>query len=180
MTKVLIPLAEGCEEMEAVILIDVLRRAGWHVVVAGLQPGSVRASRGVVLTPDRTWDKLDPTDFDLLVLPGGSEGTQRLLRDERVLDAVRSLTATGKRVAAVCAAPLVLQAAGVLEGRRATCHPGVAAQLTRARYVNEPVVVDGTITTSQAAGTCFAFALELIRQVDGEEKVAAVRQGLVL
>jgi 4-methyl-5(b-hydroxyethyl)-thiazole monophosphate biosynthesis len=180
MTKVLVPLAEGCEEMEAVIIVDVLRRAGWAVTAAGLQPGPVRGSRGVVLTPDALWADTDPGAFDLLVLPGGGPGTQRLAGDQRILAAVRAFDAAGKRLGAVCAGPLVLQQAGVLDGRRATCHPDVAGRMTRARHVDEPVVVDGTITTSQSAGTCIAFALELIRQIDGEEKCAAVRKGLAM
>ncbi|MBP7829341.1 MAG: DJ-1/PfpI family protein [Kiritimatiellae bacterium] len=180
MTKVLIPLAEGCEEMEAVILIDILRRAGWEVTAAGMEPGPVRCSRGVVLVPDAAWDEIRSETFDLLVIPGGGPGTQRLARDERVLAAAKAFHAAGKRIAAVCAGPLVLQQAGLLDGRQATCHPDVAPRLTRARHVNQPVVVDGVITTSRAAGTCFALALELIRQVDGESKVAAVRTGLAM
>jgi 4-methyl-5(b-hydroxyethyl)-thiazole monophosphate biosynthesis len=180
MTKVLVPLAEGCEEMEAVIIMDVLRRAGWAVTAAGLQPGPIRGSRGVVLVPDALWDNIDPAAFDLLVLPGGGPGTQRLAGDERILGTVRAFVAAGKRVAAVCAGPLVLQQAGVLDGRRATCHPNVAGRLARARHVDEPVVVDGTITTSRSAGTCFAFVLELIRQVDGAGKSAVVREGLAM
>lgn len=180
MTKVLIPLAEGCEEMEAVILIDVLRRAGWEVTAAGMEPGPVRCSRGVVLVPDAAWEDIQPETFDLLVVPGGGPGTQRLARDERILAAVKAFHAAGKRIAAVCAGPLVLQQAGILDGRQATCHPDVAPRLTRAQHVNQPVVVDGLLTTSRAAGTCFALALELIRQVDGETRAAAIGSGLAL
>lgn len=180
MTKALVPLAEGCEEMEAVILVDILRRAGWQVTAAGLEPGPVRASRGVVLMPDCTWDETQPLTFDVLALPGGGPGTERLAQDERILEAVRLFVCESRRVAAVCAAPLVLQKAGVLDGRRATCHPDVASRLTQAHYVNEPVVVDGLITTGRAAGTCFACALELVRQVDGPEKAAAIQKALGL
>ncbi|HOW97759.1 MAG TPA: DJ-1/PfpI family protein [Kiritimatiellia bacterium] len=180
MTRVLVPLAEGCEEMEAVIIIDVLRRAGWAVTGVGLQPGPVRGSRGVILLPDAEWDETNWAEFDLLVLPGGGPGTQRLAQDARVLAAVKGFNDAGKRLAAVCAAPLVLQQAGVLDGRKATCHPSLASRLTRARYMTEPVVVDGRITTSQSAGTCLAFALELIRQVDGDGKVREVREGLAM
>ena len=135
----------------------------------------------MALVPDALWDEIDPGSFDLLVLPGGGPGTQRLARDERILGAVRAFHAEGKRVAAVCAAPLVLQQAGILDGRRATCHPERGgAPHPRPACQNEEVVVDGAITTSRSAGTCFAFALELVRQVDGEEKAAAVRGGLAL
>lgn len=180
MTKVLVPLAEGCEEMEAVIIIDVLRRAGWEVTAAGLQPGPVRGARGVILLPDVEWDKTDGMKYDLLVLPGGGPGTERLAQDTRILALVKGFAGAGKRLAAVCAAPLVLQHAGVLDGRKATCHPHVAARLTRAVYSTDAVVVDGHITTSQSAATCLAFALELIRQIDGDEKVREVRAGLAM
>lgn len=180
MTRALVPLAEGVEEMEAVILIDVLRRAGWEVTTAGLMPGPVRASRGVVLVPDALWDEVDADRYDWLVLPGGAQGTQNLRRDQRVLRAVRRFVESGRRVAAVCAAPLVLQDAGVLTGRRATAHPAVIAELTQAVPVTDAVVVDGPVVTSRAAGTCFALALELVRLVDGPDKVAALREALVL
>ena len=178
MTKVLIPLAEGCEEMEAVISADVLRRAGWAVTLAGLAAGPVRCSRDVTLQTDAAWADVDPATFDVLLIPDGSEGVQRLLRDARVLAAARAHHRAGRRLAAVCAGPLVLQAAGALDGRRATCHPAVAARLTRARYEDAPVITDGPVTTGRAAGTCFAFALELIRLADGEDRAEEVRAGL--
>lgn len=180
MTKVLIPIAEGSEEMEVVITADVLRRAGWDVTLAGLAAGPVRCSRRVQLVPDTFWSDIRPAEFDLLVIPGGGPGVQRLLHDPRVLEAVRAHARAGKRLAAVCAGPLVLQAAGVLDGRRATGHPDVAERLKAARYEAAAIVTDGNITTSQAAGTCFTFALELIRLIEGPEKAATVRKGLVL
>ena len=152
MTKALVPLANGCEEMEAVIIMDTLRRAGWEVLAAGVDEGPVEASRGVRLVPDCAWDDVDPAAFDLLVLPGGNDGTERLSRDERVLDAIRSSYHAGKIVAAICAGPLVLQAAGILEGHRVTCHPGATEFLTATERVDEKVVVDGTVVTSQGPG----------------------------
>lgn len=180
MTKVLVPLADGVEEMEAVIIIDTLRRAKWDVVSAGIREGEVVASRRVRLVPDCSWDEIDLSSFDMIVLPGGGGGTENLCKDERVLDAIRRFHREGKWVAAVCAGPLVLQEAGVLGGRKATCHPGVAEQLTTTERVEERVVTDGRIVTSQGPGTSFEFALALIAHVDGEETADAIAKAMVL
>ncbi len=178
MIKVLVPLAEGVEEMEAVIAIDVLRRAGFTVVTAGLQAGPLTASRGVRLLPDTTLDAVRALDFDALVLPGG-KGVALLKQDARVLDAVRALHAAGRWMCAVCAAPLVLQEAGILVGRRVTCFPGVAAQLTATARLNERVVVDGKLITSQGAGTSLEFALAIVRAVGGDELARRVGAEMV-
>ena len=185
MKNVLVPLAEGVEEMEAVIIIDVLRRAGWRVVSAAVrppgQPGSLlKASRGVLLAADVEWTAVRSEDFDALVLPGGSGGTQVLRRDARILEAVRSFAQAGKWVAAICAGPLVLQDAGILKGVRATCHPGVRQELREALASDDRVVVDGRIVTSQGPGTAFEFALTLIRLLEGAAAAGKVREGLVL
>ena len=173
--KTLIPWADGVEEMEAVILTDVLRRAGWTVVTAGLKPGPVSAARGVRLLPDRLWDEISPSDFDALVLPGGALGTRNLSEHEGVRAAVRAFDSAGKLLAAVCAAPLVLQAAGVLRaGRRLTSHPAVRNQLREAAWVDERVVEDGHWVTSQGPGTCFEFALALVARVEGPRRAAAL------
>jgi 4-methyl-5(b-hydroxyethyl)-thiazole monophosphate biosynthesis len=173
-------LAEGVEEMEAVIVIDMLRRAQWHVLAVGLKPGTVTAARGTRLVPDEVWDKIDPAQFDVLVIPGGARGVENLRHDRRVVDAVRTHAEAGKLTAAVCAGPLVLQDAGVLAGRRATCHPGVVSEFTLARRVDEPVVVDGHIVTSRGAGTSFAFALTLVALVEGAAKAEELARAIVL
>ena len=187
MPSVLVPIAEGVEEIEVVTIIDVLRRARWDVVAAAVHPGPaagspapVTASRGVRIVPDAEWASINPLDFDLLVLPGGAGGTDVLKGDARVLDAVRGFVSAGKLVGAICAAPLVLQAAGVLNGRKATCHPSVRAQLTSAQLQTDAVVVDGGIMTSQGPGTAIAFALALIRRVAGPAAAETVAKALVL
>lgn len=179
MAVVVVPLAEGCEEMEAVIIIDTLRRAGWEVVAAGVRAGPVKASRGVVLVPDTTWDQVDLARCDAIVLPGGNGGTRNLMADERVLAALREFHAAGKLIAAVCAAPLVLQKAGLLQGRAVTCHPGAAPELVQAERVERRVVEDGSIITSQGPGTTMEFALAIIARVDGPEKSARIAREMV-
>ena len=178
MSKVLVPLAEGVEEMEAVIVIDTLRRAGFVVVSAGLKAGPVTASRGVRLLPDTTLDDVQVMDFDVLVLPGG-KGVALLKSDVRVLAAVRAFHQAGRWVCAVCAAPLVLQEAGILAGRNVTCFPGSAAELTVTPRRTERVVVDGNLITSQGAGTTLEFALEIIRRVGGAELADRVARVMV-
>lgn len=178
MPSILVPLAEGVEEMEAVIAIDTMRRAQFDVVVAGLKAGPITASRGVRLLPDTTMEDLKAQDFDALVLPGG-KGVELLLQDPRILDAVRLMFAAGRWICAVCAAPLVLQKAGILAGRRATCFPGVAHRLTEAHRVDERVVVDGRIITSQGAGSSLEFALEIVRQVGSDERAKSVAREMV-
>lgn len=180
MPTVLVPLANGVEEMEAVIIVDVLRRAQWTVTTAGVDDGVLIASRGVRLVPDKRWDDIRPADFDILMIPGGAGGVDRLKADARVLEAVRLFTQAGKRIGAVCAGPLVLQAAGILAGRRVTCHPGAAKDLTVTPRLTDRVVVDGTLVTSQGPGTSFEFALAMIRLVDGAEKADTLAKGMVL
>jgi protein deglycase len=185
MPAALIPLASGVEEMEAVIVIDVLRRARWDVTVAavrtaGSHPGApLVASRGVRLCADVEWEEASRHLFDALVLPGGAGGTQVLRSDARVIEAVRRQQASGKWVCAICAAPLVLQEAGILKGRRATCHPGVREELVEANCIDERVVIDGRIITSQGPGTAIEFALAILEQVQGAAAAQAVRSGLV-
>ena len=126
----LVPLANGVEEIEAVIIIDTLRRATWEVTSAGIAAQVITASRGVRLMPDAAWNDVKPKSYDVLVVPGGLGGTKRLCETKAVLDVIKSFHADGKVIAAICAGPLVLQAAGILDGIRVTCHPGVASDLT--------------------------------------------------
>jgi 4-methyl-5(b-hydroxyethyl)-thiazole monophosphate biosynthesis len=179
--KVLVPIADGVEEMEAVIIIDTLRRAGWEVAVVGLSEGAVRASRGVRLLPDALLDEVDASAYQMIVLPGGNGGTERLSTDERILQVLRDFNNDpAKVVAAICAGPLVLQAAGILRECLVTCHPGARPSLTSGRYIDSAVVVDGRLVTSQGPGTSFAFALKLIELVEGVEKADALAEAMVV
>jgi 4-methyl-5(b-hydroxyethyl)-thiazole monophosphate biosynthesis len=181
MTRALLPLADGVEEMEAVILTDTLRRARWTVVSAAVGPSAtVTASRNVRLVADVMWADVRAHEFDVLLIPGGAGGTAALLRHGGVLAAIHGFAAAGKLVAAICAGPLVLQAAGVLKGRRATCYPDSQAQLTDAVLTPGRVVMDGNIVTSLGPGSAFELALALIELRDGAEARARVAEGLAL
>lgn len=171
MKRALILLASGCEEIEAVVTMDVLRRGGVEVVAAGLKEGPVVASREVKLLPDVALDDCkDAKDFDLLILPGGLPGTEALREDIRVRDLViHYLTAPGKLVATICAAALVLEHHGLLEGRMFTCYPKFRADISGGNWLDQPVVVDEDLITSQGPGTAIAFALTLVERLVGRE-----------
>jgi protein deglycase len=179
MAKVLVPLAEGCEELEAVTLIDLLRRAGIEVVAAGLKPGTVRASRGVQLVPDMTLDAALDDDYDMVVLPGGMPGAAHLKEDARILRLLKKIAAEGKYTAAICAAPMVLAEAGVLDGKQATSYPGFLDALPGVTLRTEAVVQDGTVLTSRGPGTAMDFALALVEVLAGAEKRQQVEAALV-
>jgi len=120
MPRVLVPLAEGFEELEAVTIIDLLRRAGVEVIVAGLEAGPVRASRGTVILPDESLYNVIDQDFDMIVLPGGLPGADHLNNDVRLREKLQEMSESGRYVAAICAAPKVLASAGLLKGKKAT------------------------------------------------------------
>ncbi len=181
MARVLVPLAQGCEELEAVTVIDLLRRAGIEVVTAGLDEGLVKCSRGVVLMPDSTLDEVQEQTFDMIVLPGGLPGADHLDEDPRIQRLSRSMAEAGRYTAAICAAPKVLASAGVLDGRQATAYPGVlqADDLPATRLLEQPVVRDGSVITSRGPGTAMDFALTLIETLLGPEQREAVEAPLV-
>ena len=170
MPRVLVPLAEGCEEIEAVTIIDLLRRADIEVVVAGLQPGVVKASRGVQLVPDTTLDAVLDEDFDMVVLPRGMPGAAHLKADARIITLLKNMAAAGRYTAAICAAPIVLAEAGLLAGRRATSYPGFLDALPDIQLSTATVVQDGQVLTSRGPGTAMDFALALIEVLVGPDK----------
>jgi 4-methyl-5(b-hydroxyethyl)-thiazole monophosphate biosynthesis len=181
MSRVLVPLAPGFEEIEAITIIDILRRAGVEVVVAGTQSGPIEASRKTKHLPDCTLDDVRAEEFDMLVLPGGQPGVTNLCADQRIRRIIEVLQANKRRLAAICAAPIVLAANGVLKDRTATSHPIVRAEIAAAgaKVSNERVVVDGSVVTSQAAGTAMEFAFKLVELLCGPEKVAEVNRSVL-
>lgn len=180
-SSVLVPLAEGFEELEAVTIIDLLRRAEIEVVVAGLQSGPVKSSHGVQILPDTALDAVVARNFDMVVLPGGMPGAAHLRDDPRVQEILQRHALAGAYTAAICAAPMVLAQAGLLAGRRATAYPGVLAKLDLAdtRCEASAVVVDGRVVTGRGPGTAMDFVLALIDLLAGREKREAVEAGLV-
>lgn len=172
----LVFLAPGAEEMEAVISIDVLRRGGIDVTVAGVSgPDPVRCSRGVVITPDVALDDVDG-EYDVLVLPGGAQGAQKLAESKAVGELLRAQEARGGWVAAICAAPVALKSHGVFEGRRMTSHPSVRPMVDGwGEYSDHPLEADGNLITSRGPGTAFPFALRIVGTLTNAEAMADVR-----
>ena len=180
MARVLVPLAPGFEELEAVTVVDLLRRAEIEVVTAGLEPGPVTASRGTVVVPDCGLDEALRQEYDMVVLPGGLPGADHLDRDARVKALLTQMAASGRFTAAICAAPKVLASAGLLDGKAATAFPGVleAMSLPEVRLEQRSVVRDGRVITSRGPGTAMDFALELIETLAGPQARERVEASL--
>jgi 4-methyl-5(b-hydroxyethyl)-thiazole monophosphate biosynthesis len=168
--------------MEAVTVIDVLRRAGFEVVAAGVDgTNPIRGSNGVVLVPDAGLAEVIDEPWDLLAIPGGIPNTERLRTEEPLLALIRERFAAGQWVAAICAAPRVLDAAGIADKIELTSHPVVADTLRHAKaYREEAVVADGKVVTSRGAGTALPWALDLVERLAGTERRHAVEAMLAL
>ena len=177
MAKVLVPVAEGFEEIEAVTVIDVLRRAGVDVVTAGIPGSLVVGSRNVRINADKKIDDINPKDFDALALVGGYPGYVNLGKTQRVISFISSFNEERKVIGAICAAPTILAKVGILEDKKATVYPGMEKELPYPR--NGKVVVDGNIVTSQGPGTAIPFALKLIELLVNKDKAKAVKKELV-
>ncbi|MCS6875782.1 MAG: DJ-1/PfpI family protein [Aquificaceae bacterium] len=174
MRRVAIILAEGFEEVEAVAPIDVLRRAGVEVVIAGLTPDPVPSARNVKIVPDTTVDSLNSEELDLIILPGGAGGVEKLKQDPRVEKLVKAMEEKKKLIGAICAAPTALAKFGVLQGRKATVYPSLIEDIKPAQFVDSPVVEDQNIVTSQGPGTALLFGLKLAERLVGKDKAQEV------
>ncbi|BBP44167.1 DJ-1 family glyoxalase III [Thiosulfativibrio zosterae] len=180
--RVLVPLAQGCEELEAVTIMDLLVRAGIEVVTASLDEQKIiTASRHTQLIAQNTLAEVENQVFDLVVLPGGLPGADYLDQDMRLQRILQQTAAQGGWVGAVCAAPKVLVSAGLLDGKTATSYPGVIDTLPAKNmtYSHLPVVMDGKVVTSRGPGTVMDFALQLIEVLVGLEKRQTVEAALV-
>ncbi|WP_419658260.1 DJ-1 family protein [Desulfosarcina variabilis str. Montpellier] len=162
--SVLVPVADGTEELEAVAIVDILRRAGATVTVASVSGNlQITASRGVVITADTLIQDCVDSDYDLVVLPGGIPGAQHLRDAPDLIRILKKQREDGKLYGAICASPaIVLDHHGLLEGHRATCHPGFAKEMNEKHHKDERVLLDGNCLTSRGAGTAVEFALALV------------------
>ena len=175
----LVLFAEGSEELEAITIVNILRRGGVGVTLAGLTAGALRGARGVTIQPDTTLDLALQQSFDMIVLPGGQPGTNNLKADNRVIHLLQQMAQQGKYVAAICAAPSVLAAAGLLDGKRATCFPTCLDGFPKVILQTSAVVEDGNLITSRGPGTAMDFALMLVERLLGAAKRVEVETGLV-
>jgi 4-methyl-5(b-hydroxyethyl)-thiazole monophosphate biosynthesis len=173
----MVPLADGFEEMEALTIVDILRRAGLKVETVGVVGSTITGAHGVRVLADRRLMEISE-DYDAIVLPGGSPGYINLSRTARILEILKKMNDQGKTIAAICASPSVLAKAGILENKKATIYPGMEREIPRPRA--ERVVVDGNVITSQGPGTTIEFALKLVEVLVSREKASEIRRDLVV
>jgi len=180
-TRVLVPLANGFEEIEAMNIIDILRRAGADVVTAGITDGVITGRSNVKVTPDVSLDvALDGDLFDMIVLPGGMPASKVLRDDPRIIATIRQMKKSGRRIGAICAAPIALGRAGVLDAEQFTSYPGMEPGLPKEGYKETRVVKSGKIITSRGPGTAMDFALQIVDDLFGSACAASVADELLV
>lgn len=179
MSKAVLFFADGTEECEALLAADLLRRAKVEVIIASVSgKKQLVSSHKVAITADALAEEIDYSDVDMVILPGGMPGTLNLAASKTVTDTVSAFAKSGKRVAAICAAPSVLASLGLLEGKKATAHAAFQDKLAGATVLDTEVVVDGCITTSYGLGGAIPFALELVRQLAGEAEALRIQNAI--
>lgn len=180
MKKIGIFMADGCEEIEGLAVVDVVRRAQFEIVMISISgKKEVTGNHDITFYTDAISSEVNYEELDGIVLPGGTQGTLNLGANETVNRVIREFAEKGKLVAAICAAPSVLGAAGILNGKNATCHSGFEDKLTGANVLEDNVVVDGNIITSRGMGTAIDFALAIADYFTDEKTVAHVREGMM-
>ncbi len=178
MKNVVVPLAPGFEEIEVITVIDILRRAGARVFIAGIVDGAIEGSRGIKLIADESIDIINTERFDLLILHGGQPGADNLNNDPRVASLLKIMGDKNKLIGAICAAPIILKKKGLINNRKITSHPSVKEELGD-HYVDERVVVDQNIITSCSPGTAMEFAFKLVEILFGKDRVILVNKGVM-
>jgi 4-methyl-5(b-hydroxyethyl)-thiazole monophosphate biosynthesis len=161
-------LADGFEAAEALVTVDILRRAGHKVTCVGVDKKEIVGAHGIKITADIKTGEFSPVALQAVVLPGGMPGTRNLMANATVCNAAKTAFKQGKLVAAICAAPSILGRLGLLKGKAATCYPGFEEELIGARYVNSPAVTDGNIITAKGAGAVFEFGFAIVDNLAGK------------
>lgn len=178
MSKIMIPLAKGFEEIEAVALIDVLRRAGIDVLVAGVGAAKVSGAHNIEISTQCLVSEVQSDDLEMILLPGGWDGTKILAEDEDVQRLLREMDAKKKLIGAICAAPYALNKAGVLK-HNYTCYPGVEKEIREEGYTEDKIVTDDNVMTSRGPGTAICFALAIVERVQGRESAQSLKKGIL-
>ena len=179
MKNVLVPIAPGFEEIETITVVDILRRSGARVSIAGIVQGAIEGSRGIKLLADESIDNIKSEKFDLIFLPGGQPGTDNLKKDTRVTTLLKEMGGKKKLIGAICAAPIILEENGLLKKCKRTSHPSVKERLLDGVYVEDRVVVDHNIITSRSPGTAMEFAFKLVEILFGKDRVILVNNGVL-
>lgn len=179
MAKVLIPIATGFEEIEALSLVDILRRADIDVVTAGLDAELIKGAHGVKIKTDILLDLANSDEFDMIVLPGGLPGAEYLAKSEKVKSLLKDFDKNGRLIGAICAAPWALSTADVLK-QKYTCYPSFENTVQKSGYDStQDVVTDQNIMTSRGPATAMKFALEIVKQICGKDKYQEIKSGLL-
>lgn len=179
MKRILVPIAQGFEEIEAITIVDILRRTGAHVTMAGLEKRNVEGSHGVKMITDNVLAEVMEEDWDMVVLPGGVPGAPTLMDDQRIIDLLKDQAKKHKTSAAICAAPAVLEKAGLTANKKVTSHPAWADRMTTAIHTSERVQTAELLVTGQASGSAMEFAFKLVETLFGLEKVEEVNKGVL-
>lgn len=178
--KVAVYFGTGYEEIEALSVVDILRRGKVEVTMVGVNGKTVVSSRGVSINMDKTIDEVDHAEIDMMVLPGGVPGVNHLEENSMLIEQLRCFKEQNKWLAAICAAPSILGKHGLLNGEVATCYPGYEKQLIGCQYVEDGVVVSNHIVTGKGAGYSISFALKLLEIIRGEEAANEVKRGMLI
>jgi len=180
MAKVYEFLADGFEEIEALAPVDIFRRGGVEIKTVSCNGADmVESAHGIIFKADMKFEDADFSDADLLMLPGGLPGATNLRDHQGVCEAVTRQAKSGKKIAAICAAPLVFGHLGLLDGKRATCYPGFEKYLGDAEYTHELFTVDGNITTGEGPAATLPYTYELLSQFIGKERTADIERGMM-
>jgi 4-methyl-5(b-hydroxyethyl)-thiazole monophosphate biosynthesis len=177
--KVLVVLANGFEEIESVVPIDICRRANMSVTVAALDNLTVVAAHDIKIQADVLLKDVQYQVFDVIILPGGDPGTSNLEKSDLVKEIVMTQFRSGRMIAAICAAPRILEGYGLLRGRTATCYPGTKPKMQSCTLVDDPVVVDGNILTSQAPGTAMAMSYKIVEILQSPSLSTVLQQAML-
>jgi len=175
--KVMVPLANGFEEIEALVVVDVLRRANIMVDTIGVIGSVIEGAHGVRVMVDKTLNQISDNEYDAIILPGGSPGYQNLGRSSKLMDIVKNFNKQGKLIGAICGAPTILAKEGLLDDKKATVYPGYEKMLSYPR--GNSVVIDDNIITSQGPGTAIEFALKIVEKLLDKNTSERLKKELV-
>lgn len=176
--RVLLPLANGFEEIEAVALTDTMRRGGIEVVIAGVDAETLSGANGIKVVSDCLINSVSATDFDMIVLPGGYVGTMTLAENTIVQALIKEFDASNKTIGAICAAAIALDRAGVLK-EEYTCYPGVSDNIKSSKFVEKSIVESGNIITSRGPGSAICFGIYIIEKLVGKETAETIKGGML-
>lgn len=179
MKKIIVPLANGFEELEAITVIDVLKRADLEVEIITLKDLEVESSNQIIIKADKKIEQVKREDLAGIILPGGMPGAKNLKDNPKIIEIVQDLAANNDLIAAICAAPIVLSKAGVIANKKITSYPGFEEELKAKQYLQQRVVVDENVITARGPGVALEFAMAIIKYLQGEKEVNKLKDAML-